>query len=804
MAAEHFIDSEADCIDSAFNDLYYNRMAQQKTIDSFKDVLKEHDTRCKEEVLRRLAEGKSELEKDELARLIGDVFSTTSHLETKGELYDRVQPAPAKKRDLVDRPDNNGNAQGPRRGDHVYDVPMCDSLKAIIRDNPEVLDTWRQAADNWAKLEPGEQIVTYCDITDGSVFREHPELGARACRSDGALRLGFILYYDEVEVCNAIGHNCGVHKIGLFYWGLLNYAPSVRMDLSNIQLATVVLDADVSYYGVEQIVSGPPGEPNWPHGSSIGASLRALHDGITVQQVEGGGFVDVTARGWLVVVSADNPAAALLTGTMIATGANRFCRQCTVNRMTAGFDTPCCFVSNRAPAPPLRTQADRSKDIKECGDDAKKMSVAGWKSWSHAFSRCGPHFDYLVGVPEDVMHDLLEGITKGELAHFIFYCERVKGYFQLDDLNMTLDKHAWPGGSRPCPYFTRSFLTGETATKGQEKATKRKKRARTEDAQDDEESTASGYVPKAGAHVHMTSGQMLTFARHSTQLFIDLGVPLDDAAFRAWTTHMRMLNMLMQHSLMLDEVHELSKTIVSHQEQLIALSNVYPNIWKPKHHYACHFPLDILHFGPPRHYWCMRFEAMNQVFKRIAVGGSYRDTTRRLAEFWCMRSALARQRRQPWEDWATTRVVRGTEMLTVAREDARDHTQAAFEAFSDSFGDWVTTSLVSELQHNGHTITAGESWLYLKLDSQKEPALASLDPHSGMFTMNGAYFFNLAIYEGVALGNPTPLRTVHVPATLQPVFDIVSLDEIVEMTVLWPSSAKEDEQGGVRWDFTEV
>ena len=100
MAAEYFIDSEADCIDSAFNDLYYNRMAQQKTIDSFKDVLKEHDTRCKEEVLRRLAEGKSELEKDELARLIGDVFSTTSHLETKGELYDRVQPAPAKKRDL--------------------------------------------------------------------------------------------------------------------------------------------------------------------------------------------------------------------------------------------------------------------------------------------------------------------------------------------------------------------------------------------------------------------------------------------------------------------------------------------------------------------------------------------------------------------------------------------------------------------------------------------------------------------------------------------------------------------------------
>ena len=701
----------------------------------------------------------------------------------------------------MDRPDSQGKAQGPRRGDHVYDVPICDGLKAIVRDNPGVLQTWREAANNWAKPKPGESITVYADVTDGSVFREHPELGAAADRSDGALRLGIILYYDEVEVCNALGHNTGVHKIGLFYWGLLNYDPSVRMDLSNIQLATVVLDADVSYYGIEQIVSGPPGEPNWPKGTSIGASLRALDSGMNLQRSEGGDYVDVLTRGWLIVVSADNPAAALLTGTMVTTGANRFCRQCTINRNKVGFDAPCSFVSDRAPAPPLRTQADRRKDMEECGNDLKKMTAAGWKSWSHAFSRCGPHFDFLVGIPEDCMHDLLEGITKGELAHFIFYCERVKGYFSLDDLNRQLDTYPWPGGTRPCPYFTRSFLSGETAATGREKAAKRKKRA---DEEEEEESTATGYVPKSGAHVQMSAGQMLTLAQHSIHLFVALGVPMEDQAFQAWQTHMRLLNLLMQHSLTPDEVLEIDSAIIDHQEQLRALSDIYPNIWKPKHHYACHFPLDIWHFGPPRHYWCMRFEAMNQVFKKIAVGGSYRDTTRRLAEFWCMRSALARQRNRAWEDWATTRVVKGTETLTLARAHARDHVQAAIELFPDSFAESVTTSLIEQLQHDSHTIYTGESWLYITTDSKAEPMLVSLDPHSGIFTVDGAYFFHVLIHTDATLSGERSLRTATLPhPPPAPVSEVISLDEILTMTVLWPSSHEEVE-GGTRWTFAEV
>jgi hypothetical protein len=439
--------------------------------------------------------------------------------------------------------------------------------------------------------------------------------------------------------------------------------------------------------------------------------------------------------------------------------------------------------------------------MEACKDDEKLMTAAGWKSWSHAFTRCGPHFDFLVCVPEDLMHDFFEGITKGEVAHFIFYCERIKEHFTLDDLNRQLDMYQFPDGGRPVPYFTDGFMKGEGVTTGAEKAKKRKKNK--EETEDDTTQDGVKYVPKAGAHVHMTAGQMLTFVRHSFQIFLNLGVPEDDPALQVWQLHVTLVNLLMQHSLSLQQVAEIDALIVQHQEGLAGLSRVYPNIWKPKHHYICHFPLDILHFGPPRHYWCMRFEALNQVFKRIAVGGSYRDTTRRLAEFWCMRSALARQRQTSWEDWATTRVVKGMHALTCTRETAGSHVVDALDTWPTLFGESVTTSLISELQHNGRTITT-LSWLYLTLDTDRaETILASLHPHSGIFSVDSGYFFHLVIHPNVGLSHPVPLRSAHVPASIELQHQIVSLDEIVEMHVLWPCASL-DVLDGKLWHFTEM
>ena len=548
----------------------------------------------------------------------------------------------------------------------------------------------------------------------------------------------------------------------------------------------------VQLYIVHHTVGRPPNEPNYPDGSSIGASLRALHEGINLNS-------DTLTRGWLVVVSADNPAAATLTGTMVGTSAVRFCRQCTVSRHTAGFDWPCSFVSPSGPsAPPLRTQADRTQDINQCGDCEADMNAAGWKTWAHAFIRCGPYFDFLQCVPEDLMHDEAEGILKGEVAHFIFYCTRIKEYFELDDLNRQLDQYQFPGRGKPVPYFTEGFLTGDTATKV---AAKKAKTQKTEPTK--KEVGDPRYVPKPGAHVHMTAGQMLTFALHSPQIFRDVGVPADDPALLCWLDHMEYLRLLMKHSITQEEVLEIDRLITKHQEGLKSLSKIYPNIWKPKHHYVCHIPLDILHFGPPRHYWCMRFEAMNQVFQRIAIGGTYRDTTRRCAEFWCMRSALARQNNRTWEDWALTQMIQGSETLYYTLDTAPAHVLETIDTWPDSFGDSVTTSYIDELKHNGHIIIAGTSWLLLTLDTTQPPVLASVQPRTGIFTVDSSYYFNLAVYSDMTLSNPNPMRTAHIPSSSELTSSIISLDEILEMTVLWPSKCEDSETGSM-WTFVEM
>mmetsp|Transcript_29739 Transcript_29739/g.63994 ORF Transcript_29739/g.63994 Transcript_29739/m.63994 type:complete len:316 (-) Transcript_29739:212-1159(-) len=196
--AEHFRNSEAETLNRERQDMIYNRMTPQTTVDAFDGVLARHDNRLKTEVLRRLGEGKTPAEQATLESNIRDIFEAHQNIETPGQLNERVQPAPATPRELVDRPDANGKAQGSRTGDHVYDVPICDGLKAVLRDNPSLLEKFRSAAAKWADPTPGESITVYSDITDGAVFRAHPELGINADSSDGYFF--HLLMFDDAEV----------------------------------------------------------------------------------------------------------------------------------------------------------------------------------------------------------------------------------------------------------------------------------------------------------------------------------------------------------------------------------------------------------------------------------------------------------------------------------------------------------------------------------------------------------------------------------------------------------------------------
>jgi hypothetical protein len=77
--------------------------------------------------------------------------------------------------------------------------------------------------------------------------------------------------------------------------------------------------------------------------------------------------------------------------------------------------------------------------------------------------------------------------------------------------------------------------------------------------------------------------------------------------------------------------HPPTPTPLHHMQELFLSINEYQSLFKPKAHWYSHFPDDIFRFGTTRQYWCMRFEGMNQFFKRVAVHGSFRDTLYRCA-----------------------------------------------------------------------------------------------------------------------------------------------------------------------------
>ena len=69
-----------------------------------------------------------------------------------------------------------------------------------------------------------------------------------------------------------------------------------------------------------------------------------------------------------------------------------------------------------------------------------------------------------------------------------------------------------------------------------------------------------------------------------------------------------------------------------------------------------------------------------------------------------MRSALARQKKRPWADWASTQVMSDSGTLTFTPEKAPPHIQEVLEFWGESFGAFVASSHIFELMHNGHRI----------------------------------------------------------------------------------------------------
>lgn len=94
--------------------------------------------------------------------------------------------------------------------------------------------------------------------------------------------------------------------------------------------------------------------------------------------------------------------------------------------------------------------------------------------------------------------------------------------------------------------------------------------------------------------------------------------------WRSWVAHVEYFVRLMQISFTLEGLQVLEEKII-HAHTLFLQIPEFAKLWLPKHHFSLHFVEDIRRFGPARFYWCMRFEAKNQEFKKAALTGNFKE-----------------------------------------------------------------------------------------------------------------------------------------------------------------------------------
>ena len=109
-------------------------------------------------------------------------------------------------------------------------------------------------------------------------------------------------------------------------------------------------------------------------------------------------------------------------------------------------------------------------------------------------------------------------------------------------------------------------------------------------------------------------------------ILIASNVPVGNQNWACFSILLKILAISMCRRIQTWMIPILKCLIKDHHEQFV---NLYPGCMTPKYHFLVHLP-DICRFGPPRSYWCMRFEAKNRFFKGV-IHGNFKNIPLTLA-----------------------------------------------------------------------------------------------------------------------------------------------------------------------------
>ena len=595
--------------------------------------------------------------------------------------------------------------------DYCYDIPVKDTLARLLQNDSRAWEQVKATQEEWSRNPParGTKATVIADITDGSVFRDHPEFGqnARLGKAGEPFQLAIGLYYDGIETANPLGYARGKHSIGCIYMSLINLDKSIRMSRPYIMPVTIVLEQDMRHYGATLVLSGAnkeTGDVLPGHESSFGAQMRLLHQPNGVEwevPSEMGGLRKQAFRAHLLVVSADFPACGKLTPFAESTSANQPSRAFDWDQTKKDAFKPFSFLRKTDPRGQrivtpwkLRTLVQVSADIQSATskEDLKRCGLQ--KSVYALDPKLVPHADCTTMCPNDPMHGEPDGNLRRSGYRTLYMMIKHK-WCTVEALNARMHEYEWPTGQRP-PDLHESIKEG-----------------------------VKGGMPSPDGKWRYSAAQGLYFAKHSVALLRPFIQDEDAPFWKCWVKHVEYVNVLLQDEFTHGDILALDRLIFEYQ---VAVAEVYPGYKKPKDIFSFQYPVDILRNGPPRCYWCMPFESFNQVCKRIAEASNYKQICKRVLEVWSLRSArhLISGRVTDWGATCPT-YFHTDKPVVVSRRHCDELVGRLFGAFcpADTALEFVE---ISSVHHLGGDFEAGYTWIiHETLEARLAPALARVE-----------------------------------------------------------------------------
>lgn len=194
-----------------------------------------------------------------------------------------------------------------------------------------------------------------------------------------------------------------------------------------------------------------------------------------------------------------------------------------------------------------------------------------------------PEFDVIESASVDVMHDLLEGICRYDLALILHYFIYEKKLFSLKEFNQRLQAFNFGNDQ----HQNRQVEVLESHLTGKNKC------------------------------IYMSSAKMLLFVKN-LPLFIPHEILEEVSKDEVWDMYLLLKQIVIIACSPVITSETPTKFAILVKDYLRLLNKLFPKSMKPKHHYLLHYARIMKALGPPWNMACMRFEAFHKIGKTAA------------------------------------------------------------------------------------------------------------------------------------------------------------------------------------------